>query len=245
MITLYTFGPAFGLPDPSPFVVKTLIQLKMSGRPFQVDTTGVFKAPKGKLPYLLDDGQLVADSTFIRWHLEEKYGVDLDQGLSPEQRATAWAIEKLMEDNLYWIGVHGRWIHEGNFRKVADVFFRKVPWPLRPLVETLVRRRFKGYLRSQGMGRHGEAEMLRIGRRTVESLATLLGDKAYMMGPQPSGVDAMVYAMLASALCPHFELPMRQIVQSHPNLVVYHERMWRRYVADDTRADAPEVRAAA
>ena len=31
MITLYGFGPAFGLPDPSPYVMKTEVQLKMAG----------------------------------------------------------------------------------------------------------------------------------------------------------------------------------------------------------------------
>jgi hypothetical protein len=30
MITLYTFGPYFGLPDPSPFVLKAEILLKMA-----------------------------------------------------------------------------------------------------------------------------------------------------------------------------------------------------------------------
>lgn len=229
MITLHTFGPAFGLADASPFVIKALIQLKMSGQPFEVSTKGLFTAPKGKLPYLVDEGRTVADSTFIRWHLEEKYGVDLDHGLTPEQRATAWAIEKLLEDNLYWIGVYWRWIDPANFRKVADVFFKPVPWPLRPLVEAVMRRRMKGYLHAQGMGRHTEAEMQRIGRRTLESLALLLGDKPYLMGQQPSGVDAMAYAMLASGLCPHFDSPMKALSQSFPNLVAYEERMQRKF----------------
>ena len=34
MITLYGFGPMFGLPDPSPFVLKTEIQLKLAELPF-------------------------------------------------------------------------------------------------------------------------------------------------------------------------------------------------------------------
>jgi len=33
MITLYSFGPAFGLPDPSPFVTKAATLLKMAGLP--------------------------------------------------------------------------------------------------------------------------------------------------------------------------------------------------------------------
>src|SRR5215510_7319377 len=84
MITLYNFGPAFGLPDPSPFVTKAEVLLKMANVPYRTDGTGFRKAPKGKVPYIDDDGEIIPDSTFIRWHLEKKYGVDFDRGFSPE-----------------------------------------------------------------------------------------------------------------------------------------------------------------
>ena len=60
MITLYTFGPYFGLPDPSPFVMKAEVLLKMADLPFATDTTGFPKAPKGKLPYIRDDGKIIS-----------------------------------------------------------------------------------------------------------------------------------------------------------------------------------------
>ena len=116
MITLYTFGPAFGSPDPSPFVTKALTLLKMSGLEFKTDTKGFNKAPKGKLPYINDDGKIVADSTFIRLHLEDKHGIDFDEKLSASQRATGWAFDKLCEDHLYWTVVHDRWAIEANFK---------------------------------------------------------------------------------------------------------------------------------
>jgi len=80
MITLYTFGPNFGLPDPSPFVVKAEVLLKMAGLPYRTDTTGFKKAPKGKLPYIDDDGTIVCDSTFIRFHLEKKHHIEFRRG---------------------------------------------------------------------------------------------------------------------------------------------------------------------
>ncbi len=101
MITLYGFGPAFGLPDPSPFVTKVDVLLKMAGLEFRTDANGFRKAPKRKLPYIDDGAILVADSTFIRWHIEKKYGFDFDAGLSAEQRAVAWAFEKMAEEHLY------------------------------------------------------------------------------------------------------------------------------------------------
>ena len=99
MITLYTFGPKFGLPDPSPFCMKALVLLKMAGLEYKTAPADLKKAPKGKAPYMDDNGTLIADATFIRFHLEKTRGVDFDKGLSDAERATAWAFEKLVEDH--------------------------------------------------------------------------------------------------------------------------------------------------
>ena len=48
MITLYTFGPYFGLPDGSPFVTKTMLLLKFAGLPYQENRQRYGRAPKGK-----------------------------------------------------------------------------------------------------------------------------------------------------------------------------------------------------
>ena len=135
MITLYTFGPAFGLPDPSPFVTKAEVLLKMAGLAYQTDLTGFRRAPKGKLPYIDDDGERIADSTFIRWHLEKKYGVDFERGLSVEQRAVGWAFEKMAEDHLYWALVDARWQDDANFAKGPSGIFPKNPCRRAPLYD--------------------------------------------------------------------------------------------------------------
>jgi hypothetical protein len=80
MITLYTFGPYFGLPDGSPFVIKAMLLLKFAGLEYSENRGGYGKAPKGKLPYINDGGLIVADSTFVRFHIEKKYGFDFDAG---------------------------------------------------------------------------------------------------------------------------------------------------------------------
>ena len=69
MITLYGSGPNFGLPDASPFVTKAETLLRMSKLPFEKALMSFSKAPTGKIPYIEDDGQLLGDSTLIRWHL--------------------------------------------------------------------------------------------------------------------------------------------------------------------------------
>ena len=151
MITLYGSGPNFGLPDASPFVTKAETLLRMSKLPFEKALMSFSKAPKGKIPYIEDDGQLLGDSTLIRWHLEKKYGIDFDQGLSAEQLAISWAFEKMAEDNLYWASVYFRWMIDANFRKGPVNFFKGVPAPVRPVVVSMIRRRLRKTLQGQGI----------------------------------------------------------------------------------------------
>jgi glutathione S-transferase len=232
MITLYAFGPAFGLPDPSPFVTKAEVLLKMAGLTYRTDTKGLRKAPKGKLPYIDDDGERVADSTFIRWHIEKKYGIDLDRGLSAEQRAIAWAFEKMAEDQLYWALVDARWMVDDNFVRGPAKFFRSVPAPVRPVVIALIRRNIRGRLRAQGMGRHSREEIVALGARSIDAIADYLGEKPYFLGAEPTGIDATMFAFSAGLLCPRFDTPLRGAAERHDNLKRYVGRMAARYYPD-------------
>lgn len=229
MITLYTFGPFFGLPDASPFVTKAMILLKLAGLPYREDRDGFRKAPKGKLPYIDDAGTIVADSTLIRFHIEEKYGFDFDAGLDATQKATAWAIERMCEEHLYWAIVADRWLDDGNFAMGPARFFESVPWPVRPIVVSLVRRQVASAARGQGFARHGKAERDRLAIRDIETLATLLADKPYLMGDRPCGADATVLAFVAHLLPPDFETALLPATRAHANLVAYHDRLMRDY----------------
>ena len=229
MITLYTFGPRFGLPDPSPFVMKAEMLLKLAGLPYQVDSTGFSKAPKGKLPYIDDDGERVADSTFIRWHLEKKYRTDFDRGLGEEQRAVAWAFERTAEDHLYWALLDARWMDGANFDKGPRSFFRAAPAPIRPFIVAMVRRKVRKALRAHGMGRHAPAEITALATRSVDAIAGYLGQKPFFMGAEPTGVDATIFAFVAGALCPLFETPVRAAAERHDNLKRYVGRMTARF----------------
>lgn len=232
MITLYTFGPAFGLPDPSPFVTKVEMLLKLSGQPFESKHGDLRKTPKGKLPYIDDSGEIIADSTFIRWHLEKKYGLDLDAGLTPEQRSISWAFEKMAEDNFYWTMVDARWMDEDNFNKGPRLFFNAVPAALRPIVIAMVRRSLRKTIHGQGTGRHSKDEIVALGIRSIDAIAAYLGDKPFFMGDEPKAADAMMFACVAGTLCPHFESPIRTAAERHDNLRRYVGRITARFYPD-------------
>jgi glutathione S-transferase len=225
MITLHAFGAAFGLPDPSPFCSKGDLLLKMSGLPYRAVTGDLGKTPKGKLPIMEEDGQIIADSTFMRLHLEQKHGIDFDKGLTPEQRGIAWAVEKMLEDHLYWAMMSERWMDDGNFDKGPRHFFDKAPALIRPLVIAMVRRQVRKGLHAHGLGRHSRAEMITLASRAIDAAAGILGDKPYLMGSRPCGADATLGAFTMSLLCQLFTTELRTITEQHANLVAYAARI--------------------
>lgn len=229
MIALQTFGPFFGLPDPSPFVTKMDVLMKMSGVPYQSAVGDFRQAPKGKMPFIVEDGVKIGDSTLIRLHLENKHGVDFDKHLSPSEKGVAWAVEKMLEDNLYWIIVRERWLNDANFDKGPAQFFKTIPAPIRPLVTRMVRKQVRKHLHGQGLGRHNADEVLALAKRAIDSLAAVLGDKPYLMGNHKCGADATAFAFALGMLCAHFDTPIRAHAEQYTNLVSYKERMLQEF----------------
>ncbi|MFM9940389.1 MAG: glutathione S-transferase family protein [Hyphomicrobiaceae bacterium] len=232
MITLYGFGRLYGLPDPSPFVSKAEVLLKLAGLGYRRDETGFNKAPKGKLPYINDGGTIIADSTFIRAHLEQRHGANFEQGLDAQQKAVAWAVEKMCEEHLYWAIMDSRWMVDANFDKGPRRYFDKAPRLVRPFIVAMVRRQVRSALKAQGLGRHSRAEIEQLAKRDIDAIAVILGDKPWLMGAEPCGADASVWSFVASLLCPRFESPMREATAAHANLVAYRDRGMARWFPD-------------
>ncbi len=225
MITLYRFGTHFGLHDASPFCIKAEVLLKIAGLDFETDLGGFNKAPKGKQPYISDDGEIVADSTFIRLHIEKKYGFDFDPGLDARTAAQAWATEKMCEDHLYWVIVHERWHNDKNFNSGPRIFFDAAPALIRPLVTKMVRKQVLKGIKAHGLGRHSDGEIYVLAERAIAALAGILGDRKYIMGDKICGADASVFAFVDSISCKHFETPVIAMVERHKNLAAYRDRL--------------------
>jgi hypothetical protein len=165
----------------------------------------------------------------MRLHLEKHHGIDFDAALGDSERAVAWAFEKLCEDHLYWASVLFRWTKRDNFEKGPRHFFDRIPAPIRALIVPMVRRDVKRSLHGQGFGRLSDAELTTIVARGVDSIAAFLADKNYLMGNQPCGADASVFAWLAGERISMFTSPVRDAVVRHPNLVSYVDRLMKQY----------------
>ncbi|MGH8761070.1 MAG: glutathione S-transferase family protein, partial [Burkholderiales bacterium] len=86
-------------------------------------------------------------------------------------RAVAWAAEKMCEEHLYFALVATRWLDDANFAKGPMHFFKAVPKPFRPIVQSLVRRKVEKTLKLQGFGRHTQAERDALAIADINALA--------------------------------------------------------------------------
>ncbi len=203
MITLYAGGSHFGLPDPSPFVTKAEMLLRFAKIPFTVEKASFGKAPKGKIPYIADEGILIGDLTLIRLHLEKRYGARFDANYAEAKLANAWMVEKMLEEHLYWLMVYERWAIDANFRKGPALFFNAAPAPIRPFVRMLVKRQVRKNLWAQGLARHTEAERFELGRRDLDAVAVFSsGTSPTFWAKSPAGGDATLFGIPARGHVP-------------------------------------------
>ncbi len=231
MIKLYGFGPAFGISEASPFVLKVDLFLRMSNIEFKViaRTANLQKAPKGKLPFIKDDDTVIADSQFIIRYLEKKYNVDLDKNLSAEQKSISRLLGKSLDESLYWCLVYSRWAKDDTWAEVKAAFFDAMPFPLRIIVPIIARKSTIKALNNQGFGRHSNEELLEIANESFQALSIFLDDKPYFFGEYPSSFDVTVFTLLTQFIDVTLDNDFNRAARQYPNLVDYCSRMISEY----------------
>ena len=178
MIKLYQFAPAFGLPNASSFCLKLETYLRMVEIPFEsVYTIEMGKAPKGKMPYIIDGDRKIGDSNFIIDYLKQTYGDRLDDRLTASDRAISLAMRRLIEENLYWAMIHNRWFEPKNWELTKEAFFKEFPPILKAIVPNLARKDMQKQLQGHGMGKHSSTEIYAIGSADLLALSDFLSDK--------------------------------------------------------------------
>lgn len=222
-------GEMWGLPEISPFVTKTEIHLKMAGLDYTKRQAMPEESPKGQIPFIDDGGRLVGDSTFIRFHLEGEYNIDLDDGLTPFGRAHALAIELMVEHELTPTLVYFRWLKPENFERGPGQWFKDMPEGAREQMKRGLMEEVRQNLVAKGIARHSDAEVVALASRTLKALEVFLAGKPFLMGDEPCGVDAFVFATLAGVMTPFFSSPLRDEAIRYPQLVAYVSRMFDRF----------------
>lgn len=225
LIKLVTYPPAFGEPSASPFSIKAICLLQMSGQEWERKiTSDPRKAPKAKLPLIDDGGTVIADSDMIRDYLEITYGVDFDAGLNDQQKAVSRAVIRMVEEHTYFALVCDRWMNDNNWPHIKKAFFAHIPKLINGFVTKQIRKQALNQVHQQGMARHSFAEQAVRAGKDISAIETLLGDKAFLFGDTPTAADASVVPMLRAIAASPTETALSDIVKGNDKLMAYLDR---------------------
>jgi len=226
VIRLYQFAPVWGIPNLSPFCVKVETYLRLAALPYEIVDAVPPQGPKRKLPFIEDEGKRIGDSRFIIEYLKRTYGDPVDGHLAPAERAVSTAMQRLVEDDLFWAFLFARWgKRDQNWEENKRAIFGKLPPVVRQLVPIVARRQILKELRAQGMGRHTEAEIYLLGQQSLDALSDQLGENSWFVGERPTTLDASAYGSLINILWCPIESPLKEHLRTRTNLTAFCERM--------------------
>jgi len=176
-------------------------------------------APRGQLPYIIDDGETIGDSDAIIAHAIHKYRLTIDDGLTSAQRDTDLLITRMLDD-LYWVMSYSRWKDERFWPAFRDALRREHP----TLTEAGLRKaqefNWQRY-HYQGIGRYAPSEAYARGIADLQVLANLIPAHGYLHGPKPTSIDAGIYGFIANIYFYEIDTPLKRFVASHSDLVRY------------------------
>jgi glutathione S-transferase len=220
MLTLFSYPDLCGVADNNPFGLKVYAFLKLSGLPFRHEHIfDASKAPRGQLPYLMDDDEVIGDSDAIIAHLIEKYALTIDDGLTPAQRNTHLLVRRALDD-LYWVMSFSRWKDERFWPLFRDIILRSHPGVTIEALETAREYNFKRYY-YQGIGRYEPDQAYARGIADLGVLADLLSESEYLFGAKPGSIDAAIYGFIANIYFYEIDTPLKKFLMSREALVAH------------------------
>jgi glutathione S-transferase len=205
MLTLYSYPELFGVADNNGYGLKVYAFLKLARVPFtHQHVFDASAAPRGQLPYIVDDGETIGDSETIIAHCIRNH------------------LVTRMLDDLYWVMSYSRWKDERFFPAFRDGFMAQ-----HAQIDAAGLNKAKEYNAQryyfQGIGRYTPEQAYARGLADLNALAELIPAENYLHGAQPGSIDAGIYGFIANIHFYPIETPLKQFVSAHTNLVRHCE----------------------
>jgi Glutathione S-transferase N-terminal domain/Glutathione S-transferase, C-terminal domain len=218
MITLYSYPELFGVADNNGYGLKVFAFLRLAGVPFTHEHIfDASKAPRGQLPYIVDDGETIGDSETIIAHVVAKHRPAIDAALTAAQRDTDLLITRMLDD-LYWVMSYSRWKDERYWPEFRDALMREHPSVDEAGLLKAREFNFQRY-HFQGIGRYAPEAAYARGLADLAVLAHLIPSEGYVHGPMPTSIDAGIYGFIANIYFFDIDTPLRRFVLAQGNLV--------------------------
>uniref|UniRef100_A0A8W8L0C6 Metaxin glutathione S-transferase domain-containing protein n=1 Tax=Magallana gigas TaxID=29159 RepID=A0A8W8L0C6_MAGGI len=170
----------------------------------------------------------MAKVPFMNEHDSETNRSSKDKNFSGEEIAAGRAIQRMVDEHLYWTLALQRWVFDPKNGIDSGRKRLGVPW----LVFLLVRNNIKKQTYAQGVGRHTEKEVMQVMEEDLQTLSKLLGKKKYILGEHASQTDCSVFAILSQIHWQDFGGAAKKVYKKYPNLSAYTERMKEEFWPD-------------
>ena len=218
MITLYSYPPLFGVADNNGYGLKVFAFMRLAGLPFvHAHIFDASTAPRGQLPYIVNDGEVVGDSEVILAHLTAKYQPAIDAGLGVGERRLNLLITRLIDD-LYWVMSYSRWKDERYWPLFQAALLREHPSVTEEALGKAREFNFQRY-HYQGIGRYTPEGAYARGLADLGVLDGHISDEGYVHGPVPTSIDAGIYGFIANIYFYDIDTELKRFVLSRPKLV--------------------------
>ena len=218
MITLYSYPALFGVADNNGYGLKVFAFLRLAGVPFVHEHIfDASAAPRGQLPYIVDDGQTIGDSETIIAHLIRKYALTIDRALGAREHNLDLLVTRLLDD-LYWVMSYSRWKDERYYPAFRAAFMREHPGVTEEGFAKARDYNFQRY-HFQGIGRYTPEAAYARGLADLGVLANLVPASGYVHGARATSIDAGIYGFIANIYFFEIDTPLKQFVTSRQNLV--------------------------
>ncbi|CAI6337416.1 unnamed protein product [Periconia digitata] len=256
-LTLFRGSGDLGLFVWSPFVTKLEFRLRISNTHYVPAAGSPPNGPRKKIPYLdltASDGSVVhlSDTTWITRDLIKR-GVlpDINAKLSPTQSAIDTAVRIMLEEKLFFLQSHERWVL--NFETMRDKVFSQVPLPQRDVVGEKTKNEIIQKLDLQGTGRFTDAERWESIEEIWTAIDGLLqeskakagdGECFWILGgSEPTEADATVFGYsVSSQACKSGPKSAQLVKTKFPVVLEYARRIQQKYFADYAPFDAPTTK---
>ncbi|MGM4919134.1 glutathione S-transferase C-terminal domain-containing protein [Tardiphaga sp. 813_E8_N1_3] len=222
MLTLYSWPDLFGVADNNGYGLKVYAFLRLAGVPFAHEhVLDASAAPRGQLPYIVDDGRTIGDSGTIIAYVIDKHGLTIDADVTPTQRDTNLLITRMLDD-LYWVMSYSRWKDERIFPLFRDAFMAQHPGTDAATLDKARAYNAQRY-HFQGIGRYAPSDAYARGIADLDVLARLVPAEGFLHGPKPTSIDAGIYGFIANIHFYDIDTPLKRCVASHASLIRHCE----------------------
>src|SRR5262249_24357901 len=146
------------------------------------------------------------------------YGDKIDSRLSQRERGQMLAWNRLIDEHLYWTAViQPRWLETANWEIYLRIIAgtNDVPPALRSFADDF-RFRILAEFMHGGWGRMQGDVLYQSARADIDAISDNIGDRKFMMGDEPTSIDAAVSSILRHIIDPPFNFDTKDYAAAKP-----------------------------